>query len=359
MAAPASLKQSDDKVSSKADSPETLDLETLVVNLEGRGGLKDFLDKKNYVVGDSDEVISPQDWYKVFPYQLIIVEGLGPTASPYIYSLPIPPDSLNYSLVSASNVTATLGGVVEETTENVFWQVSLSGTMGIAPSRSDTDLQPNPEDGFRQSYNAGGILGRVVNSVLGGLSSVTQRLDAAGGAISQASNVFKSSTGGDTTPAFDKLAGALENQPWFTRSAVNGLTKGSNGYTEIHKLHLFLNLYAKLKDDFPNTYKLYFVSQKDNIRWQVILKGFSIQKSVNQPMLYRYNMQFQGFNMERATSNGGTRTPVDRFGPKGDLATANSLTATGAISKAGGLAKSLKSFGTSGGRSAIKLPGVI
>ena len=346
----ASLRQSEDTSSSKDTSPNVFDLESLV-ELAKKGSLKEYLDKKNYVIGGDSSVISPQDWYKVFPYQLMIVDESKTPSSQYIYSLPIPPDSLNYSLVSASNVTATLGGVVEETTENVFWQISLAGTTGIAPSRALTDKQPNSETGFRQSYNAGGILGRVVNSVLGGLNSAVQRIDSV-------ASVFKSPTGGDSAPAFDKLAGALENQPWFTRSAVNGSTDGSNGYTEIHKLHLFLNMYAKLKDDFPKTYKLYFVSQKDNIRWQVILKGFNIQKSVSQPMLYRYSMQFQGFNMDRAT-NSGQRTPIDRFGPGGDLATANSLTATGAISKAGGLVKSLKSFGVSGGRSAIKLPGVI
>lgn len=337
-------------------APVNLGMDSLIFASEGLIG--DYIKEKNYVIGGTEgsAVISPQDWYKTYPYQLMIIDkkaSSGVTRN-YIYSLPIPPDALNYRMISASNVSATMGGVVEETSETVFWNISLTGTTAIAVSREDTDKSPNGAEGFRQTYDAGGILGRLVSSVLGGLSSLAGRADSI---VNAGKSLFGNSTGPEKASAFSNgVAGALENQPSFTRSGVNGDAKRSNGYTEIHKLHMFLNLYAKLKDTSPDRFELKFVSQKDNMAWQVIVKDFSFQKSANQPMLYRYSIQLQGFNMVNASSF-VQRTAIDRFGKDGDLATANSLTATGAITKASGLVKGMKQF-TSNPGSALKLPGV-
>jgi hypothetical protein len=96
--------------------------------------------------------IYPERWHQVFPYQFMIMQKAADTqdsANKYygvsgatgkaitetalaIYTLPIPPQSVNVRMVSASQVTPTIGGVVEETSANTFWDITLSGTTGIA-----------------------------------------------------------------------------------------------------------------------------------------------------------------------------------------------------------------------------------
>lgn len=342
MASIADLRKSDDS-SSKKSSKISLGFADLASDAAKK--YKEYITLTNYAFS-----LKPEDWYKVFPYEFV-VEDIE-EGEKYIYALPIPPESLTLSMVSTSNLTPTIGGVVEETSETVFWQVNLTGTTGISPSRQVTDKVVSGTEGFRQSFNTGGILGKLVGSFLGGFNSLAQRTDTL---FSIGKNF---GPGSDTEPAaFNKLSGAIENQPAFSRSAINGDPLKSNGYTEIHQLHMFLNIYAKLKDSEQSRYRLYFKNNKDNIRWGAIVKSFSIQKSVNQPFLYKYSISLQCFEMQDATLSG--RTPaVDRFGKDGDLATANSLTATGAITKASSLVKGIRQFKASGGASVVKLPGV-
>ena len=94
--------------------------------------------------------IYPDRWYQVFPYQFVIMQRTGlDTDNPDIqelatYTLPIPPQAVNVRMVSASQVTPTMGGVVEETSANVFWEITLSGTTGTAIGKKGTLRDTSP-----------------------------------------------------------------------------------------------------------------------------------------------------------------------------------------------------------------------
>jgi hypothetical protein len=94
-----------------------------------------------------------------------------------------------------------------------------------------------------------------------------------------------------------------------------------------------------LKENDPDNVNLYFESQKDNMQWQVIVKNFGFQKNAAQPYLYKYNIVLQGFDLSEV--GGGARTPVDRFGPDGDLGGVSSFTLSGASERAQSLTRKI------------------
>lgn len=132
--------------------------------------------------GDGQYPIDALRWNQVFPYQLIVVQrtenAAGETTyKPYSedgeswsFTLPIPPDSLTISMPFASEIKATLDGIVEEHGGAPFRMISLSGTTGVQPLRENAlqgsaDRTVNIQPGF---IPAGTIqaVGAVVDTAL-------------------------------------------------------------------------------------------------------------------------------------------------------------------------------------------------
>lgn len=305
--------------------------------------------------------VSAEDWYKTYPYRFTIgteteegnIQTMTPSETLTYYSLPIPPEALSYQMISASQLIPTLGGVVEETSATVFWQINLSGTTGIAVSRQYTgtvdstdklDAPASQEENFRRVLK-GGILANSFNKVANLADAVTGVASGGSSALglleglASTSQRFNSSAVKTSLPPSDTLA-KVSN---FFNVDLGRFRKGdgsTNGYVEIHLLHNFLNAYSHLKEKEPNKYNLYFESQKDNMKWRVVVKGFSFQKNANQPYLYKYNISLQGFDL---TEVGALRqkNPVDRFGPDGDLNSVNSFTLTSVLERGNSLIRKI------------------
>lgn len=265
--------------------------------------------------------IIPTEWYQIFPYQFVVIDAKNDpekkSGDRYIYSLPIPPESIQLSMVPASRATATLGGVVEETSENVFWQINMSGTTGIAIGKQNNDV--NPATIFRSTISTTGLLS--------GLGAAVQQV------FGQAQNIVNSVTSGGSIggSVAGLLSGVTQPPLPYSKSSVNNT---SNGYSEINSLHKFLFAYSALKDREPNRWFLYFINHKQDQKMRISLKGFNIQQSAQEPYLYRYRISIQGWDMQSA--KGFTqKNVVDRF--KGDLKTVNTLTLTGIASSTGNL----------------------
>ena len=114
------------------------------------GLAKDILsDLSNIQPGGTPWDIDGEDWYKVYSYQFVITDskafGSFGNKDEIIYTLPIPPQSMSVRMIPASQATATIGGVVEETNANVFWSLNMSGTTGIAVSRIGTGANRHEE----------------------------------------------------------------------------------------------------------------------------------------------------------------------------------------------------------------------
>jgi len=292
--------------------------------------------------------VSAEDWYKTYPYRFKIVTKEKTT----YYSLPIPPEALSYQMVSASQLIPTLGGVVEETSPTVFWQIALSGTTGIGISRkysnktsTDTlDMPASGESNFRRVLK-GGLLANTYNKAANVFEAVTGALDqGAVGAmgllegLASTAQRYNSSAVRNNIPE-ESATSKVANLVGLDLSRFSNEQNGTNGYVEIHLLHTFLNAYSHLKEANPEDVKLYFESQKDNMQWQVIVKNFAFQKNANQPYLYKYNIVLQGFDLNEVGKD--SRKVVDRFGPNGDLGSVSSFTLSGASERAQALTRKI------------------
>jgi hypothetical protein len=266
-------------------------------------------------------VSDPENWYKVFPYQFVVVKLSGPKdnkiKSFFNYTLPIPPQQLAIKLVPASQATATVGGVVEETSNNVFWAIQMSGTTGtaIARSEADKDIRGQMASRFRERLQTTGEFAGVFSN-LGAISSKV------GGSIDA---LKKGLSGGGAAGIINGVAGSLNNAflP-TTQWSGSAVDVKSNGFEEIQEFHRFLHVYSKLKGAFPREYSLWFYNHKTGQKWQVILQDFSIQQSSQNPHLYRYNVQLKGWNISGISAKEQLKE-FDRFGVDGDLKSVNTM----------------------------------
>jgi len=279
--------------------------------------------------------INPENWYKVFPYQFVVMQAaandsgipeVSTNTSPTefsLYTLPIPPQALTVKMVPASQVTATMGGVVEETAANVFWDIVLAGTTGTAVGKSGSlESRMNPGNGvrtatvFRDKISTTGELSGILGGLGASAAKIGQQADRVAGAIENPSwaGVIGSVSGA--------IQDALLPTPLYTASAVS---RKRNGYSEMLEMQRFLLVYSRMKGAFPNKYFLKFRMYKTGQEWMCSIRDFQVSQSMNNPMLYKYNIQLRCWNVGGIAKDKQNEASYDRFGPTGDLKAVNIL----------------------------------
>jgi hypothetical protein len=294
--------------------------------------------------------IDGKDWYKVYAYQFTVSSPAGNTVTPtsafrdlkkqllskitgedpeiefepkYFFTLPIPPQSLVIKPVIASKATATVGGVVEETSPTTFWMIQMSGTTGtgIGRTRDDQHDRKKLASDFRNTITTGGLLSDIsagINQAIG------KFIKPADGFLSGVDAALEGDLGGAASGVVGAINDQLVPPLPFNSSGVPGK---SNGYREIQELSKFIHSYQKLKSDNPAGFTLQFAIHKTNQVWDVVVKNFEIQQNAQQPHLYRYNITLQGWNVRSLSSviGGSDRTEIDRFSGSGDLRPKNNV----------------------------------
>jgi hypothetical protein len=269
--------------------------------------------------------VNGQDWYKIFAYQFKVVR---PGGTPYYYTLPIPPQAYECKPIIPSKVTPTIGGVTEENSAVTFWLINMSGTTGISASRAEGDEKTRKQVAgkFRETISTTGLLS-------GTFANIDRIINKAVGVLDTAGNIIQAFDDKNPTPGLNTISGAtgevvgavnnalLPPLP-YSASAVNGVT---NGFTEAEELQKFFYIYQKLKSENPDDYNLYFINYKTNQQWRVIVKSFSLQKSAQNPMLYRYGISLQGWDVTPSSSDPADRVETNRFGQNGDLKSINTM----------------------------------
>jgi hypothetical protein len=261
-------------------------------------------------------IIEPSRWHEIWPYEVV---AIGPN-SEYTFSLPIPPESVTIAPIVASAVTPTLGGVVEETSANVFWQISLQGSMGLSTSRQTSLAPASGADAFRKTVSSAGFISGAVQGLANTIQTWADTIDTV--------------TNGNALDALNAVAG---NKLWFRRSAV---MQNRNGFYEILLFHKFLQMYSLAKEKEPQLWSLYFRHHKNNQQWRVVVTDFRVQNSKDSPMGHKYAIAFKGWDLR--SPDALDRGAVDRFGKDGDLYVANTLTLTGVLTKARGLVNTIR-----------------
>lgn len=297
--------------------------------------IKDLKDKANGIkpLGTANSIydaaggtpweFSGDNWYQVFAYQFVVQEDTpttnistllpdpSDTKKTFYYTLPIPPQAYTAEMVTASQASATLGGVVEETGSNVFWMIQMSGTTGTAITRRNGDETVRKETAtvFRDKISTTGLLSAP-------MAGIQQAISKVGGVLSRLADSVEAANEGNVGGALGGLTSAaqaalLPNVP-YAGSAVN---QDSNGFTEAMEMQRFFYAYSKAKEKNPNL-NLYFRNYKTGQQWRCIIQNPKFQQSVQEPMLIRYAITLKAWDVSPITN---AQKPFDRFGPNGDL----------------------------------------
>lgn len=232
------------------------------------------------------------------------------------FTLPIPPQSLVVKPVIPSRVTATLGGVVEESSQVKFWITNMSGTTGTSVSRLEKDVisRNTMANKFREALETTGLFAGVVaqgNDIINKIGNIADGILENGFTPSGLTGVIN-----------DALTPSLP----YSKSAVDNKT---NGFVEAQELQKFFYIYSALKARYPKKYALMFTNFKTDQSFRCVVKDFQLLQSADSPYLFKYNISLQcwGVRASRGLFAGTDGVmPTDRFGPGGDLSPVNTIT---------------------------------
>jgi hypothetical protein len=231
-------------------------------------------------------MIMYSNWYRTIPYGFKIVtkEQSAPdfatVYSPefadrdndiHSFFFPVNPESISISTPFAVQVTPTLGGIVEEHSGAVFYNITVSGTTGIIPEIDYEYGNPRDIKELRSSASPDGL---IPSGVLGGFGA---------GTINAINSAVSKFTGVDS-------------------KVVDGERNRKSGYTAFHVLYKFIWLYHHGKAN-GSTRELVFVNYKDNNQYKVVVQNFQLSRDKSRPHLYQYTIQMKGWKLETASKD--------------------------------------------------------
>ena len=237
-----------------------------------------FLQKGTYTVAAAN-------WYTAKPYGFKATFKNGGTA---VMFLPINPNNLTINTNFATNIIATLYGTVEEHSEIRYYDIIIAGTTGMAPRfvAPEVKLGGNIDPGA--AYTSTRRKGRSSFEVVNSFSKVS-----AGGFFAKSLALFNQVN----NKATDLTDGSV--------AAKSGLDPNNSGYVAFHNLYRFLLQYKK---DTSGTsgkgrkkHPLVFFNYKDGNQYDVAVRGFTMVRSVENPMLYSYTIQLRGYNLRSSS----------------------------------------------------------
>ena len=296
-------------------------------------------------LGDNDKQediynVDTTNWYKTLPYGFVFYsraignkdEKTGkdvPITKGKIFYLPISPQNITVTTHFATNVVTTLYGVVEEHSPVRFYDMTISGTTGIAPKY------------VREKGNSkSSFLGTVASSFspdsyqTSGRSAFDNALSIDLGAINT------------IVDSVNELAGY-----------TTGISPSNSGYAAFHNFYRYLMLYKKdaagvgkagnVKKKVPH--QLSFLNYKDGIKYDCAIQSFTLVRDTENPMLYKYSIKARCYNLRNVNGDpqginqfeklgllgpNASLSGGDIFGTMGALATGGATAVSGIISTA-------------------------
>ncbi len=241
-----------------------------------------------------------ENWYKALPYGFKWVNSDGAS---FYFLLPINPSNLHVDTHFATNVTTSLYGVIEEHSEQRFFDIAIEGTTGIAPRYTgmiaDQAVAANTKaiksDGrMSMSDTSDGGRAQLGANIAGGLFSRT--VATVNTALNKAQGVLGSITGNKD----------------MNRT---GVFLDQTGYIAFHRLFkFFLSYKADLAGIDPynpdaefverertgaakSAHPLVFFNYKDNCQYDCSIVSFKLKRNNEKPMLYDYSIILRAYNI--------------------------------------------------------------
>lgn len=229
--------------------------------------------------GSGTYSLESQNWYSAKPYGFKSSLRDGRTV---VMFLPINPSNLTISTNFATNMIPTLYGTIEEHSEVRYFDITIEGTTGMAPKFVDPYIggkELGPGDAYSTVRKAGRSTFEIANT-----------LNAGG---------FFAKTLGIANQIKNKAADLLDGGP----KAKTGINADNSGYVAFHNLYRFLLQYKKDASGTGGSqtpferHPLTFFNYKDNNQYDVVVRGFTMRRSADNPMLYYYSIQLRGYNL--------------------------------------------------------------
>ena len=228
-------------------------------------------------------------WIATVPYALALRQGLGSNTDDIqdicdggtlldklqMFYFPINPESMNITTPFAVTITPTAGGIVEENSGVVFYNIQLRGTTGVTPNINfKTGQVITPQ-----------TLTKPSNDDTGGRPVVQSNLISKNG----------SGFGANTVNAINSAASTIVG-------VDNPIVKSSislSGYNAFHSLYRLICRYNQAKSQGSKAI-LFFVNYKDGNQYQVAIKNFTLIRDKSRPHLYQYSIDMQGWSIQSA-----------------------------------------------------------
>ena len=214
--------------------------------------------------------ILPENWDKNSPYYFhFLIDGKYT-----IMALPISPSNLNITTHFATNLIPTFFGTVEEHSDARYHDIQIEGTTGFAPRNYESSVPGSGK--WTESY------GRSAFAITG---DITQ---TAGGFFAKGLGALQA--------AKDKALDLVKLGP----HSKSGIDLDKTGYYAFHR---FYQLLLKHKRSASKGSKnggaapLVFNNGKDNTRYNVVVRSFSMKRSADNPMLYFYSINMRGYDL--------------------------------------------------------------
>jgi len=224
------------------------------------------------------------NWFTAKPYGFKFSPRAGKAMTMF---LPIAPSNLTISTGFATNAIPTLYGTVEEHSPVRYYDIVIEGTTGMVPRFVDVD---------QKEQNLGRSTFPVAQSLAG----------AAGGFFSK------------TLALVDQIRNTASDLINGSPAVKTGVYVNQTGYAAFHNLYRFLLKYKQdVSADANSTvqrqqHPLTFFNYKDNNQYDVVVRGFTLRRSAENPMLYYYSIQLRGYNL-RSVSDEAKDLTADRL----------------------------------------------
>ena len=215
--------------------------------------------------------ILPGNWDKNSPYYFhFLIDGKYT-----LMALPLSPSNLNITTHFATNLIPTFFGTVEEHSDVRYHDIQIEGTTGFAPRNPVSSVSDSGK--WIESY------GRSAFAVSG---DITQ---AAGGFFAKGLGALQA--------AKNKALDLVKLGP----KAKSGIDIDKTGYAAFHRFYQLLLQHkksaSKSSKNGSGSAPLVFNNGKDNTRYNVVVRSFSMKRSADNPMLYFYSISMRGYDL--------------------------------------------------------------
>lgn len=219
-------------------------------------------------------------------------------ATPGTLFFPVNPESLSISTPFAAVATPTVGGVVEEHSGAVFYNITIRGNTGVIPGISYLNGTlisglSNP----KSLLQAGLDLVRGGPSAAAAAGKPTGRPNAATAPL-----ISPNALGGfgqNTIDQANSIAKSAQSLFGGEKGPIAKEDTAQAGYEAIHEIYRLLWRYHELKRQGA-ALQLRFVNFKDANMYDCLVENFTVSRDKSRPHLYTYTIVLKGWNIKGA-----------------------------------------------------------